>query len=436
MSYTLQLLGSSGVSERSLTDWGIDADSAVLELNSFEADTFSFAMASPDALEEDGVFTYGATIRLRQNGVSVFVGTIRDLPIFGSSDAERQKITAYNFWHSLEAWIYQRSRRIMNEDFSVLELVATTQIILGRDPATGAKITNLQEIQNICAFAGLSLTAAFTGVTPPFEEATDLPLATAIRRMVAWQPDLLGRTSYVSGAPLFIISDPAHASPIAFDLTAGAPMISIEGRVRRDLVPQGVSIRFVTSEVDPATELRYARVTTDIGGVPTNGPFTMISTMTIGDGETAPIGLAASYYASLSVPFIEGSMSLRSREADLSWVPGDVLNLSNAPASWAGARVALTSVLHQLGSGVSTLNFGPPQFLPFASFAALNARAKDSRPPDGKAPEGPGDGSDGDAGGTHDTGRTGTGGSGGAPASAPITHCVEGVQQTTRVLKA
>lgn len=330
-------------------------------------------------------------------------------------------------------------RHIIDGAFATMTVVNTGEIILGRNPLDGSKNDSHGQIIQLANHANLAVTLDFTGITTVFDQSTDIPIAVAIRRMCAWQPELLGHTDYSSGDVRLVITDRAHATGRTIDLTAGAPLISIEGGLRNDLVPAGVFIDFVTSEVDPASGIRYARISQSsaaVSGASADAPYTISMTIQIGVGDTPPTGLAASYYASLQTPFIEGAFVIGNREADLSWRPGLLLTLTHAPALWAGGVASVIEVTHQLMTGISSVKFGPPQFLSTPSFAGLNALPKAPQSPPPVPAPGAGGGVGSPNGGTHDNGTVAHGGTGGAQQSQPISYCDGGSQKTALVLIA
>ena len=433
-------LAKNGI-ERSLADWGIDTETPSLTLRGFSADEFGFSMAVADAFAPR-TFVYGDDIVLRKDGVVLFRGKLRRRPVFGGPQ-ERQRYIAYNYWYELEQLIYEQRRSVIGLDFISLNLVATTQVVFGRDTSNGAKVSTQQEMANLAYFGStngvaMSFDLAFTGLVAPFEQSNDVTVASGLRRMAAWQPDLLARTEYAYDPPALRIRRPLSADVKIVDLTAAALLLAVECERRDDMAPRGVVFNFLTSVTDPATGLSYTRVTTQQGGPAATGPRVIKATLPIGDGETIPPNLAANYYASLSTVFLEGRLTLKGEEIDTTLRSGDILSFTHGSAEWAGSLAPVTEVVHQLGQGVTTVSFGPPTFLPASSFAALNQRLKDAQPPKPAPPDDPGDPT-GPAPGNADTGRGPAGGGVGGSASAtgvPITHCVGGTQVTDYVRKA
>lgn len=433
MGLTLAVLGT----ERSLADWGIDTSSASLVLHTWQADEFTFSIPVASAFAARR-FAYNTPITLQLDGTRIFIGKIRRRP-WSANTAERHKYVAKNFWDDLESLIYEQQRAIVDEAFESLGLVATTQVVFGRDTATGIKMNTDAQMLALLTFAvikgiGLGMDFVFTGLTAPWEQANDVSVASGLRREAAWQPDLLARTEYGSGVPVFRLRRPIGMTPVNVDVTAVDSIISLELDLRDDMVPAGVVFNFLTSEIKPSTGERWQRVTTQTGGPVLDGPGVIKCTLPIAETETVPPSLAANYYAALSTVFLEGTLTLRAREISTAIKPGDLLNFVHGAPEWSGALAPVTEVVHDLGTGVTRVSFGAPTFLAASTFAALAARPKDKPPlppvpTDAGDPSNPGDPGRGNA----DTGKTGGGGGPASTGTVPITHCSGGEQVTDNV---
>ncbi len=419
--------------EQSLGAWGIDLSSPTLVLRSFSADEFSFEIAVQDGFTPR-VFAYLDDITLKQDGVAIFVGLLKRRSVVAGNQ-ERQRYGALNFWDEMEQLVYEQPRNVISEDFSELELVATTQVVLGRNIATGAKIDTDTQITNLVGFAaanGISvgLDLAFSGLTAPWEQTNDVTVASAIRRVAAWQIDLLARARYDVTPPRLRLRRWNGFDVIPLDLTAANLVVGLECERRDDLRPNGVVFNFLTTVTGP-DGVSYTVVTTQTGGPYSSGPRVIKATIPIGLGEDIPPNLASNYYAACSVIFLEGKLTLKSEECSTVLKPGDLINFVNGSTEWDSTFGPVKEVTHQLGSGVSVISFGPPSFLSASTFAALNRRLKDSRPPIPPPPGDPGN----DGGGNSDTGIGNTGGPGGST-GVTITHCEGGEQVTDFVKKA
>lgn len=409
--------------ERSLSDWGIDPATATLTLRAFSADVFSFQVNCLDAFAAR-TLTYGDDIVLKQDGTPIFIGHLRDRPVVAEA-AERQQYTATNFWAELDALIYEQQRNVIDAEFVNLNLVATTQVLFGRNTANGAKIDTKTQIQNLLTFAAANgVTVAqdvdFTGLTAPWEQATDVSVASGLRRMMAWQPDISGRAEYGTGTPVLRLRRPNEDDVNIIDLTAANLVTSIRCKRKDEMRPNGVVIYFITTEVNAASGASYVRVTKQTGGPYQTGPYVIKATIPIGTAETIPASLAANYYASLATVFLEGQIAIKGVEISQTIKPGQLLNFTHGLAEWDSCFAPVNEVVHQLGSGVSVASFGPPPFLPASSFAALNGKLKPPPPPPTPPPDGGNDGT-GDA----DTGRGGAGGPT-SGATFPLDTCEGG----------
>jgi len=391
MGFTLQ---RNAGAQASLTEWGIDLASATLTLRSFSADEFSFNIPVPDAFVP-AKFAYGDKVTLRKDGVVIFIGKIRRRPRFGSQEAERLRYVAYNFWHDLEMLPYEQFRGIVQEDFETLDLVASTQVVLCLNVSTGAKISNEAEMLNLLSFATLAGVPVnsdfdFTEMTPMWQQCTDIMVASALRQMASWQPDLMGRCSYSTGVPTLRLRRPGTADTTNIDLTAETLLKNVEADVRDDIKVNGVVFNFITEETNTADGKTYARLTAQQGGPANAGTGVIKSTIPMASSEDIPLTAATEYYNALGTAFLEGRINTKGREISLDCKVGDLLSFTHGPAEWSGTRICVQEIQHLLGTGESVVQFGPPSFI-IPNFAELNRRAKDARQPQPVPPPDAGD---------------------------------------------
>lgn len=73
--------------------------------------------------------------------------------------------------------------------------------------------------------------------------------------------------------------------------------------------------------------------------------------------DTPPTGLALAYYNALTTLQAEGSLSMNEAECSVAYVPGRRLVLTNGPD--AGGQSIVQSVTQNVGSGQTSLRFGP-----------------------------------------------------------------------------
>jgi len=379
VAWTLKL----GAATKTLEDWGILVSSCVLNFHPLQADEFSFSFEEEDVLAEPLV-AYGDSVTLYRDGVIYYIGTIRQLPAAGSPRAESNRYIAKNIWWELENLIYQQARYVINDAFDSLVGQDTTQIVLGSSNL-GAKITTDVQIDNLVAFAiaqGVSFAAAtgFTGVEPPYEEAREISVANAIRRMCAWTPDIVCQCVYTTGTPTLTFLRRADCSDQSINLSAGTVIESWNINPRNDLVPAGVVFKFLGGNVNSADGNRYLHVTAQTAGS-TSGVAVIQASITLaGTGgsvtEPVPSGLAAAYYAALSTLFYEGEVNFRELECSGIYRPGQRLNFTNGRSAWASAQALIQQVTEKLGSGETSVSFGPPAFLTPDDLMGLASRMR------------------------------------------------------------
>lgn len=80
-------------------------------------------------------------------------------------------------------------------------------------------------------------------------------------------------------------------------------------------------------------------------------------------GEGAPSGLAEALYDALSVLHWQGSFTKLESEVAGDAHPGKKLNLTGGLAAWATMNAMIQGVSEDIGSGKTTITFGPPEHL-------------------------------------------------------------------------
>lgn len=359
--------------ERALEDWGIDRTSVQVTFRSLAADSLSFALNRGSSLV-DPPFVFGRAIQLKKDGTCVFAGVVRELPAAGNASQQGQRYIVGNKWDDFEAWIYEQTIHVQNSDFTGLDTEDTTHVVLCQD-SSGTKITTDAQIAALLTFASASGSASFTGVTPPFEEAKDQTIAACIRRMAAWTPDLGSYVDYSAGTSGFEFVRRGSMGLVTVDLTAGDQLASWEINRLDRLLPKGIVLKYQTQEVNPGDGKTYYRYATDESGT-TTGPYVIRATIPIAGGETAPTGLAAAYLAAIDFIQYSGSLVLKAFDPPDSIHPAMRLRFSHGQTAWATADAVVTEVSWNLGTGESTIVFGPSEAIGLDNFAALNRRAK------------------------------------------------------------
>src|ERR1043165_1756992 len=79
--------------------------------------------------------------------------------------------------------------------------------------------------------------------------------------------------------------------------------------------------------------------------------------------EEVPTGLASQLFASLNVLHYEGSITTIERECTGRLRPGKLLNILSGHSEWASMQAQIQEVVEDVGSGTTTVSFGPPSHL-------------------------------------------------------------------------
>jgi hypothetical protein len=90
--------------------------------------------------------------------------------------------------------------------------------------------------------------------------------------------------------------------------------------------------------------------------------------------EPKPSGLAQALYEALATPYYEGALTVEAEDATTALRPGLLLLVSGGPAAWATMSSAIIQqVDHDVGTGSTSLRFGPPGHLAIQDMRALMA---------------------------------------------------------------
>lgn len=364
-----------GASERSLAAWGIRAP--VLTRRSYAADELTFTIPRRDVLGEP-TFPEAASLTLKRDGTPIFIGTVtRQETLFGSLEGEREQYVVSNAWYQLERLIYQQTRCLWNPSFTATFTQDSAHVVLGQTLLGGRYVTStaaMSEVISYALFRGVSIVSGSIvgGVDFPMEEGRDLTCAEVIRRLGALTPDSVTWVEYSGGVQTFNFGRRDGLTAVTFDLLDGETIQSARVVPRGDLRPTGVRFDFVGAESNTTDGRSYVRVAQQISGLP-NQPGGLIATIQLdGAGTTnqaaVPSDLASSYYAALITLQYEGSIVTRGRDVLGNCRVGHAVNLTNGRAVWATMRGVVQSVVEDILSGTTEIEFGPPERLPAQDF--------------------------------------------------------------------
>jgi len=84
---------------------------------------------------------------------------------------------------------------------------------------------------------------------------------------------------------------------------------------------------------------------------------------TFDSGEPVPVGLAADLYAAWSQLHYSGEITLMQEDCGGTAIPGKRLRLTGGLAAWATMDALIQQTEEDIGTGKTTISFGPPAHL-------------------------------------------------------------------------
>lgn len=375
-----------GAITRTLTGWGIDAESLELNFRSFETDTLTWAMTEADVLAEPA-FEYNAAVILYRNGVKWFVGRIHDDPVEFSAKGEVQKYVCKNAWADLETCIVKQEVAETSEDPTDVRTLQLTRLRLNWRVGVG-KIPTQSQLEDVLDFAiadgvAIAYEVDFEGLTPPYQEARDVSVATVARMMGKWTPDLASHFDYTTEPYPTVIfrrrGNPITPVELALDeyLPATGLVSARPIRALRDLFLDGVEINFIGSDPNPdETGTPYTRLRQQVAGITTSlrriARFTLpLSGRGTTDEEPEPEDFAANFYAIFQELFYEALLTFRHQDVPGTYRPGMVINFTGGRAAWTTAKAIVQRVTETPFYGETVVECGAPTFLNKGNFEEL-----------------------------------------------------------------
>lgn len=352
-----------GGSVRPLAGWGIRAPRVTWR--NLDVDEMTFFIPRTDTLAAP-VFAVGDELILRRGSVGWFRGKVQKPEAYGTAKTEGDAYLVRNAWHDLSRTTYQQNWCING----VPQL--TPRVTLGQNQF-GQKISVGRQISEILTYALTKGVLVAPGALPEavdcwLEEVRDLTCAGAIRKVLRLMPNAVGWCDYsAGGVPVLAVQPNDALAAVTLDATAGDTLAEFSGiGPRSDLVPAGVTFIYLGTERALDTGGGDGRtrttITRDSAGAE-NGIGAIVAIIELNEGETAPAGLAAAYWAALQVVQWEGAVRLLEENCTGTLRPGKVLNISNGRAEWATMRAVVQTVTEDLFSGETVAQLGPPEHL-------------------------------------------------------------------------
>ena len=217
----------------------------------------------------------------------------------------------------------------------------------------GAGITRMQQVQHIKV---AELPASEIDETWWKDHCPDLAAA-GIQNLVLEEPNgdvYYGDNELLEGSVQdWMIKGNPGAS---YQLRAGQTTRTVKASY--DQIIDGKTVK-VTGRV------YTARITTTDA---TSRSYSRVSE-TLSGGEYYPSGLAASLYAAGSKTWWDGQIILAGPECMTGIMPGMAVNVINGRAEWATMGARITAVRHDLDTGRTTIQVGPPRQMTLGDLA-------------------------------------------------------------------
>lgn len=332
---------------------------------------------------DDPLIVEGVPVRLIVDEEVRFLGKCTAIDYVGGGGRIEVAYTISDAWHDLDRLVWQALRNLAEEpavpDSDLIE-VYSSRTVLFQD-VHGDFVPAEEQIADVLTFA----TAAGVTIVPgviheigevPWEEATDITCAEAIRRAVRWLPFGALHLLYPAGATTLHVTAKTDLTATDIDLAGGA-VREVSVRQRADLVVPGVKITFesyLTIETPEELTTR-AQIVVDAAGATTQ-PGAIVAYVELGaqagaKPESAPAGLATRYWAMLQDPVHGGSITLKGQECAWTLELGQRLTFSNGRAAWSTMVAPVQAITYDILSGETVVEFGPSEAMSVTVFADL-----------------------------------------------------------------
>lgn len=365
-----------GADRRPLRAWGLR--SAIYTRRSFASDTLELR-APGLSITAAPLFPADSTVVLWRAGVRAFTGRITNPEVYGGARQQGHAYVASGPWWFLENLRYQEERFMAvdpSDPNSALVRVFSPRAVLF-NTLTGGQQTAAQQVQQAIAFAnsrgaGITLGEVGLAVQPPWEEASSISVAEVIKRSARYAPDAVQWLNYASAKPTFRIGRRASLDVATLDLGDTNRVEVLEGiRPLTEARPPGVRFFYedVVVRADGSTRARYRQQSAGnpdaVGGI---NEVIELGGQGGTNPEPMPEGLAAAYYAAVSVLNYGGTLRLKGRDVVGDIAPGRRLNLLGGRPEWATMGATVQVWRGDLLAGAEEITLGQPPFLGAQAF--------------------------------------------------------------------
>ena len=244
------------------TAGALGIDSAVVTYRNLAADTLVLTESLPARVATPAaILPAGATVRLLRDGVTWFVGTVRERPTVLNRS---RRTVVHGAWSLLERKPYLQDFAAPadpNDPDSELVTVQHGRVVLGQAD-DGLKVSVGAFISSVLTYAGVTPdVAGLDDVTIPFEDATGYRCSEVLIRCLRLIPDAVLWWDYTTTPPAARLRRRADL-PATTISAADRRVQGIELTPRDDLVVNAVAIFYLAT--NRANDAMWETVTADV----------------------------------------------------------------------------------------------------------------------------------------------------------------------------
>jgi hypothetical protein len=312
-------------------------------------------------IDASALFTYKQAITVKKNGVNWFVGKVREPGDSGDTHYEGSVVFCENNWWELERTLYLLTYP-PSESPTAANTGGRRTLFIG--PDTNEPETTQQALERVLTYAAakglLTIGTGLTklgSVTPPRESLVDRSIADAIHAIMRYHVDL---ALYWDGNTINITE---RGDDILSYAVGTKPLASCSARIRHDLVPEGVIIRYEKAGDVQAVVGWRGSLTQDKwpGSVEIDDTDILVETITLKEDEPTPSGIAKRYYDMLATsPLVEGELEFLDEDCGTGIRPGHTINITGGRAAWSTMKAFVQSVTESPMLGVTSVEVGIP----------------------------------------------------------------------------
>jgi hypothetical protein len=328
------------------------------------------------AFDDSALFSFGATLIIKRNGVQWFVGRLVRTSRIGSPQDEAVSYELAGPWWYLDNLVFQHNWKIPTTPTSPSSSLTDekrSSLILNLKE-DGTTLTTLQQITEVITYVNstasgtvITLGSGFPALNISWEEAKDLTCAEVIRRQLRWAPDACTWFDYSTTPPTLRCARRATASAASLAVDGTDVRVS---SVKLDALPElqlpVVVLNF--EKVDQQDQISWSSVTQQKypAGAAVTQFGALVATIQLGGSvssyqrqkiKTRAIAESSLAWWKKHLPWLDdatiSSASISSGAKVLADGGGSVGALTNeiiegALPSWkesAGARVSVTALL-------------------------------------------------------------------------------------------